>query len=286
MLLRQLEYLTALARERHFGRAAAACHVSQPALSVAIRKLEAELGVELVRRDRREAELTPQGRELLSWAQQAIASADGLAAEAARFAGDLSGRLRLGVIPSALPTVAELAAPLLRDHPSVELEVRSMSSIEIVAQLGSYGVDAGVTYLDNEPLGQLAATPTYEERYVLLTADRRQRETIGWGDLDGVSLCLLTPEMQNRRIVDAALREGGARVSARVETDSISALLSFARAGWPSIVSDAWLGHYEVPAGMRALPLVDPDVTHAIGLVTRQTDLTPPLVRALVERLR
>jgi len=283
MVLRQLEYLSALAKERHFGRAAAACHVSQPALSVAIRKLEAELGVELVHRDRRYDDLTPQGRELLSWARQALASVDGLSAEAARLSGELGGRLRLGVIPTALPAVAEIAAPLLAANPAIDLEVRSLSSIEIGAQLDSFGIDAGITYLDNEPLGRLLAQPVYRERYVFLAAEGTATESIPWRDLDGVSLCLLTPEMQNRRIVDAALRESGATARARIETASISALLAFARAGWSSVVSDTWLDLYGVPAGMRAVPLVEPDLNYTVGIVTRETELVPPAVKALLD---
>jgi DNA-binding transcriptional LysR family regulator len=285
MVLRQLEYLSALATERHFGRAAAACHVSQPALSVAIRKLESELGVELVQRGRRYDDLTPQGRELLRWARQTLASVDGLTAEAARLGGELGGRLRLGVIPTALPAVAAIAQPLLDDRPDVRLEVRSLSSVDIAAQLDSYGIDAGVTYLDNEPLGRLRATPIYRERYVFLTAAKGKGKTIPWADLDGMSLCLLTPEMQNRRIVEAALRAAGAETEARVETTSISALLAFAAAGWSTIVSTAWLDLYGTPDGMRALRLVEPDLNYTIGLVTRDTELLPPTVKALLERL-
>lgn len=285
MVLRQLEYLTSLARERHFGRAAAACHVSQPALSIGLRKLEAELGVQLVHRGRRYDDLTPEGEALLAWAQRVLAGVDGLSAEAARLGGELSGRLRLGAIPTALPNLAAIAEPLLREHPAVDLEVRSLSSREIAAQLESYGIDAGITYLSNEPLGKLAANPVYEERYAFLTAAPGGGETIGWGELDGVSLCLLSPEMQNRRIVEAALAGSGAAVRARIETNSISALLSFARAGWASVVSDAWLRLYGTPPGMRALRLVEPEVVQTIGIVRRRSDLPPPLVGALVELL-
>lgn len=285
MVLRQLEYLSALATERHFGRAAAACHVSQPALSVAIRKLESELGVELVHRGRRYDDLTPQGEELLRWARQTLASAEGLAAEAARLGGELAGRLRLGVIPTALPAVAELTRPLLDDNPAIRLEVRSLSSLEIAGQLESFGIDAGVTYLDNEPLGRLRATPIYRESYAFLTTAEGREKTIAWGRLDRMPLCLLTAEMQNRRIVEAALRASGARAEARVETTSISALLAFARAGWSTIVSDTWLDLYGVPEGMRALRLVEPDLGYTIGLVTRDTELLPPTVKALLRRI-
>jgi DNA-binding transcriptional LysR family regulator len=283
MVLRQLEYLSALARERHFGKAAAACHVTQPALSVAIRKLETELGVELVRRGRRYDELTPPGRELLRWAQQTLASAEGLLSEAARLSGELSGRLRLGVIPTALPAVAEITAPLLLAHPSVDLEIRSLSSREIAEQLESFAIDAGITYLDNEPLGNLRGRPLYTERYALLTAEERGEAELPWAELDGAALCLLSPEMQNRRIVDEALRRGGARARARIESNSITALLSFARAGWSSVVSETWLNLYGVPAEMRAIPLVEPEVGHEIGIVTRDTELQPPAVSALLE---
>jgi DNA-binding transcriptional LysR family regulator len=284
VVLRQLEYLSALARERHFGRAAASCHVTQPALSVAIRKLEAELGIELVRRGRNYDDLTPQGEELLQWARQTLASADGLLAEAARLSGELEGRLRLGVIPTALPAVAEITAPLLLDHPSLDLEIRSFSSQEIVTQLESFAIDAGITYIDNEPIGPLLGLPLYRERYVYLTAGEGRQKRLRWAALDGTSLCLLSPEMQNRRIIDAALRESGASARARIESNSITALLAFARAGWSSVVSETWLNLYGVPEGMRAIPLVEPDVAPTIGIITLDTELRPPAVSALLER--
>lgn len=283
MNLRQLEYLVALADEGSFGRAAARCNASQPAVSVAIAKLETELGVELVRRETRGAALTSPGESLLRWAREALASVDGLAVEATRFTGALNGRLTLGVIPTALPAVAGITRGLLSAHPGIHLEVRSLSSDRIVDELAAFRIDAGLTYLDNEPVGAVSATPVYTERYVFLTTERRRGKNVRWADLDGSSLCLMTPDMQNRRIIDEALDRNGAAVSAVVETDSISALISYVRAGWPSIVADAWVDLYGVPEGMKALPLVAPQASHSVGLVTRITELTPPLVRALTE---
>lgn len=286
MILRQLEYLSALAREGHFGRAARACHVTQPALSVGIRKLESELGVELVRRGPTHQELTPQGAALLGWARQALASVDGLSAEASRLANSPAGRLRVGVIPTALPAVATITKPLLERFPSIELEVRGLPSVEIAEQVNAYALDAGITYLAGVGNTRLTATPVYDERYLLLTADPSLAgATAGWGELDGVPLCLLTADMQNRRIVDAALAAAGARASARIETDSISALLSFARSGWSSVVSSAWLDLYGVPEGMRAIALVEPEVAEPIGVLSRGGDFVPPLVTALLRSL-
>ena len=283
MNLRQLEYLVALAGEGSFGRAAARCSASQPAVSVAIAKLENELGVELVQRESRGAVLTPPGESLVRWAREALANVDGLTVEATRFAGALNGRLTLGVIPTALPAVAGITRGLLSAHPGVHLEVRSLSSDKIVDELAAFRIDAGLTYLDNEPVGAVTTTAVYTERYVFLTTGRQRSKSVRWSDLDGASLCLLTPDMQNRRIIDEALDRNGAAVSAVVETDSISALISYVRAGWPSIVSDAWVDLYGVPEDMKALPLVAPQISHSVGLVTRITELPPPLVRALTE---
>jgi DNA-binding transcriptional LysR family regulator len=283
MFLRQLEYLTALAREQHFGRAAAACHVSQPALSTAIAKLERELDVELVHRVGRRGELTDEGRELLRWADLALVGVEGLKSEAARLTTELRGRLRLGVIPTALPAVGRIVQPLLDLHPAVDVEVISMSSREIGLQIDAHGIDAAVTYLDNEPLGEVVAIPIYAERYVFVTPEREAAETIAWADLDGVQLCLLSGDMQNRRIIDSLLARAGAVPRIRLQTNSISALFSFVREGWPCIVSQAWLDLYGVPAGMASMLITAPEVAHQIGLVVPRTGLVPPVVRALIE---
>lgn len=283
MVLRQLEYLRALADHHHFGRAAEACHVSQPALSIAIRKLESELGLELVHRDRRYDDLTPAGKELVTWARRVLASSAIFTAEASRLRGELSGTLRLGVIPTALPVISEIATPFLAKHPPVNLELRSLPATEIANQIENFAIEAGITYL-GEPLPPgLRGTEIFRERYVYLAAvDETERSTIAWRDLDGVRLCLLTPEMQNRQFVDAALASVGAAPGIRIESDSISGLLSFAHGGWSSIVSDAWLRLFGVPEGMRAVRLVDPDVSHPIGIVTRDSEHLSPLVSALL----
>ena len=284
VVLRQLEYLCALADERHFGRAAAACHVSQPALSVAIRKLETELGLELVHRDRRYDDLTPQGKELVRWARQILAGVDSLSSEASRMSGALGGKLRIGAIPTALPLIARITSPLVTQHPAVELEVRSMAASEIAAQVERFAVDAGITYLDREMPRGLRGIPVFDERYVFLTGEATPRKsTIAWSDLDGMALCMLTSEMRNRRIVESALVAAGAKTTAKVETDSISALLSFALQGWSSVVSEAWLELYGVPDGMRALRLVEPELSQSIGIVTRDSALLPPTVVALLD---
>lgn len=286
MLLRQLEYLSALARERHFGRAARSCHVSQPALSAAIRKLELELGVPLVVRHPHSNDLTPEGHSLLRWAQQALASLDGMAVEASRLRHELRGTLRLGVIPTALPVVAVLIDPLLARHPGVQVEIRSMSSIELGQQLGSFDLDAGVTYLDNEPLGRVRPVPLYDERYLFLTTSGEPPDDhISWAEAAAASPCLLTRDMQNRRIIDAAFDTAGVAAAPRVETNSITALLSLASRGRPCVMAHTWLALHGLPPGMRALTLDRPVVSHTVGLVIPEGDLLAPMVAALCDDL-
>ncbi len=114
MVLRQLAYLVALAREKHFGRAAEACRVTQPTLSAAIQQLEQELGAPLIERSQRFVGLTPQGELALEHAHRILAEAEGLRARIEEMDKGLSGQLRLGVIPTALPIVSHLTGAILR----------------------------------------------------------------------------------------------------------------------------------------------------------------------------
>lgn len=109
---------------------------------------------------------------------------------------------------------------------------------------------------------------------MFVTPERREARTIRWADLDGVQLCLLSGEMQNRRIIDSLLREAGAVPGVRLQTNSISALFSFLREGWPCIVSQVWLDLYGVPAGMGAMPITGPEVHVRSAWSCRAPDLS------------
>src|SRR5512138_1504863 len=155
MDIRQLQYLVALAREKHFTRAAQACHVSQPTLSGRIRQLEQELGVPIVERGQRFHGLTTEGERVLAWASTILENWESLLQDisARRNAGGaLTGHLTIGVIPSGLPMVALLTRAIQDRHPDIELTVLSYSSIEILRHLEEFSIDIGLTYLDNEPI--------------------------------------------------------------------------------------------------------------------------------------
>jgi DNA-binding transcriptional LysR family regulator len=287
MILRHLEYLVALARERHFGRAAAACGVTQPTLSAAIRELETELDVLIVERGQRFRGLTSEGERVVEWARRILADRDALRQEVGSAKQDLAGRLIIGAIPTALASVGLLTAPFQAQHPRVRIKLLSLSSIEIQRALDNFDLDAGVTYLDNEPLLRVRAVPLYRERYFLVTGDRslfRRRDSVTWAEASEVPLCLLTPDMQNRRIVDAIFHEAGHATVPRVETNSILGIYAHIRGdGMASILTQAALYLLGMPRWLRALPLDAPAARQTIGLVHPEREPQQPVARAFVE---
>ncbi|MGW1681570.1 LysR family transcriptional regulator [Saccharopolyspora sp. NPDC002376] len=286
MLIRQLEYLAALAREQHFARAAEACYISQPALSAAIRKLEAELHVPIVRRGNRFLGFTPEGERILKWAYRLLAERDALVEDVGAMREGLSGRLRIASIPTALGVLPVLTALLFEAQPRVRISVRSMTSIQIQRDLSNHELDVGVTYLDNEPLSRVRAMPLYRERYLLLVSDDTfaGRTSATWREAAELPLCLLTDDMQNRRILDGIFEQVNVEPVPVVETDSILALYAHVREGpWATVLPQAWLYRFGAPAGMHAVPLVDPEVTKTIGLVIHDRDPEPILARAFLD---
>ena len=269
MLIRQLNYLSALARERHFARAAAACNVTQPTLSAGIKQIEETLGVLLVERGHRFIGFTAEGERVLAWAQRVISDYDGLTQELGALGGGLTGRLQVGVIPVALPLVHWLTEPFATAHPRTATAVLSQTSVEIQRGLDAFELDAGITYLDNEPLARVRTFPLYEERYVLLTpADGpfAGRKSVTWEEAAGQPLGLLTSDMQNRRILDMHFREAGAVVRPVFETNSPFALLQHVRtAAWSTVLPHTYLAVMGPLTGLKALPLTEPAVVHQVG---------------------
>jgi DNA-binding transcriptional LysR family regulator len=280
-----------LAREKHFARAAEACHVTQPTLSAAIRQLEQELGVPLIERGgQRFRDLTKEGVRALGWAQRILADSDALEQDVGAFKNGLSGLLRFAAIPAAMAVVPLILTPFSRRYPLVTIKVLSSSSIEIQRGLDDFNVEVGLTYLENEPLRNVRMLPLYRERYMLLTPSPGPfdgRDDVTWREAAELPLCLFTPEMQNRRIVDRLFREGGAEASAKIETDSVMALCAHVRLGaWSSIVPHTFLAALGAIDGVRAIAMVEPDTSQSVGLVASDREPLPALARALLESAR
>lgn len=286
MLLRQLEYLTALARESHFGRAAQACHVSQPALSAGIRKLEAELGVQIVQRGRRFEGFTQEGMEVLRWAQRMVAEESGMRQALSAMRGELVGSLRVGAIPTAMSVASLLTIPVRAKHPLVGFSLTAMTSREIVTSLNDFDIDVGMTYVDGEPLGRVRVLPLYRERHLFLTPDAerfRGRTSLTWEEASTLPLCLLDPSMQNRRIIDGRFAEAGVAPRAEVETDTVSAIYAHvASLQFSSVVPHAWIHNFGVPEGARLLTLPEVGRHFHVGLALAGSHPESLLAKALV----
>ncbi|MFN8223282.1 MAG: LysR family transcriptional regulator [Gaiellales bacterium] len=288
--LQNLGYLIALERERHFGRAARACGVSQPTLSAGIRRLEKEVGFPIVLRGRRYDGLTPEGAKVHSWALQITADVDGLEAEIGAMRSGVGGRLRIGAVPTSLTCVSLLTTPLTSRYRHVGATVLSLTSMQIERGLHDFELDVGITYLDSEPLAGVRTLPLYGERYVLLAQASGRfggAHEVTWREAAELPLCLLTPDMQNRRIVDSLFAEAGVTVRPGIETNSVSTLFAHVRdGGWSSVMAHAWLHAFEAPAELRAIPLVRPAARRTMGLVWLDRDPEPMLARAIVEVAR
>lgn len=227
-MIDKLEMFLALVRERHFGRAAEACNVTQPSLSSAIRALEALYGVPLVRRGSRFQGLTPEGEKLLVRARTIVAEARAIRADLQLAQREPEGVLRLGVIPTALTALQDLARPFLTRHSGMRLDIRPMSSLMIAEALADFRIDAGISYTTDDagriPGGEFEVVPLYRESWSVLMPGAVAPAQIGWEDLAGLRLCLLTGDMQNRRILDQRLAALGIPVAPVVEAASLLAL--------------------------------------------------------------
>ncbi|HZN78422.1 MAG TPA: LysR family transcriptional regulator [Mycobacterium sp.] len=271
MLLRQLEYFVAVARERHFARAAESCYVSQPALSTSIAKLERELSVTLINRGQNFEGLTPEGERLVVWAKRVLAEHDALKAEAAAMRSGISATLRLGTGPTVSTTAALPVAAFCALHPLARVKVCSrLSSTELLRQLRDFELDAAIAHFGPDDQSGLEVVPLYEEQYVLLVSGEQlvpAARTITWAEAAQLPLALLTPDMRFRQFIDKAFAESGAVAAPQVETDSVASLYAHVATGaWASVVPHTWLRAMPVTGAARAIRLVEPDTRAQISM--------------------
>ncbi len=286
MFIRQMSYLVALAREKHFSRAAERCHVTQSTLSSGLKALERELDMRLVIRGPRFLGLTPEGERVVAWASQIISDYENLKQDVEGIREGLNGTLRFGVIPAAMPAVAKLTSPFCAKHPHVTVDVRSMSSIDIQNALDKFEIDAGLTYLDNEPLANVRKKVLYRERYLFVThADGplAQTDAITWRDATAENLCLLHESMQNRRVLNNLVGSLGLKLVPTVTSDSFLAVCSHVCSGeWSSIIPHTFSFIFRGCEELALVNLIDPIHSQTIGLVASARDPLSPLAHALM----
>jgi DNA-binding transcriptional LysR family regulator len=277
-LLSSLRYLVALNEHKHFGRAAQACHITQPALSNAIRALESEFNVVIVKRDRSYAGLTLEGQRVLVSAQMMLHEHANLQQDLKSETHVPRGPLRIAAVPTAVPIAARFAAMLNARYAGIQPIVLSLSSSALELGLEDLSIDMALGYSERMRVkdSRLQAWPQYTEHYFLLRkAAKRHKdglhigEPMEWKEAAELPLCLLTPEMHNRTIVDTAFRAAGVSVQPAMETNSIMTMMLSVVDGnvcsvLPGSLVDTLRGYRE----LTALPLVGPTVRTPIAFIS------------------
>ncbi len=288
MQLRHLRYLAVLAKERHFGRAAASLSISQPALSQGLQQLERHFGVPLV--DRRQSgfhAFTEHGDAVLQWARQALADHDRLLEPGNRAGGELTGTLCIGIAPVVMSVVSLLTTPFNERHPGVSLTVLAKNVPDIERSLRSFDIDIGATYLDAVTQAGLRRYVLYEESYHLLVPSDhplRGRSSIDWSEVGELPLCMLTADLQMRIVLDRLFAQVGVTPKAMIETNCGLGLFAHMRSGkWLTIVPHTYfylLGDWSY---IHAVPIINPQATSTIGLLIQERSPISPLLQAFID---
>jgi DNA-binding transcriptional LysR family regulator len=278
MFMRQLTYLIALDKHRHFGRAAESCHVSQPALSNAIRELERELGITIIKRNRTFQGITPEGERVIQWARQILASLQGLRQEAELVRSVPGGHLAIGVVPTAVHAATLLSAEYRQNIPQLSLEVLSLSTPAILQRLKDQDLHLGLLYDRSATDEAYDVLPLFSERYVLVAGDQASlpRE-LSWAEVSELPLCVLSRDMQNRQMIDEIFERLGATPNIVLETNAIRVLLAEALSGRAfSIMPLSALPTQYAGAGIRT-HTITPEHAEDVCLVRLKHEAQPAL---------
>ncbi len=276
--LRQLRYLAALARHGHFGRAAEACAVTQPALSMQIRDLERTLGVKVVERRPGDVMLTDVGREVARRGEEVLAASRDLVDFARHRGGLLTGRLTLGVIPSLAPYLLPRILPVLqKQFPELRLELRETQTRQLVDDIKSGALDAAILAL---PLGEpeIDTVKLFEDLFLLAVPadDPRQVSTrIRAGDIDQSRLILLEDGhcLRDQALAFCATARGGSGANGMAfAASSLSTVMQMVASGYgvtliPQIAADV----EQRDSRVKFLRMENPQPGRSIGLVYRKT---------------
>lgn len=289
-MIEKLEFVIALAKERHFGRAAESCGVTQPTLSAGIKQLEDMLGVLLVQRGSRFHHFTPEGERVLEWARRIVGDSRAMRLEMRAMTHGLAGHVRIAAIPTTLAIVATLTTPYRARHPDVSFTVLSRTSVEILDLLENLQIEAGITYVDNDPIGRVQTVPLYREQYRLVTSASSplgDRDEVTWAEVGQIPLCLLTPDTQSRRIIDRFLRDAGCEPAPMLVSNSMTVLFTHIRTGqWASVMPMQLAEVLGLVDTIRSIPIVASEPYPTIGLVVPRREPMTPLTAALVAEAR
>ena len=284
--LKDLRYLVAVADERHFGRAAARCFVSQPTLSAQLQKLEQGLGVQLIERTPNNITLTHSGTEIVARARRILEAADEVVTLARSQRDPLAGRLRVGLLPTIGPYLLPRVAPLVRRKlPRLELRLYEYQTGVMLEKLHAGDLDVGILALPVELAG-LQSRELYREPFVVALPEHHPlaaRDSIRVGDLKDETLLLLE---EGHCLRDQAL-EVCSRVDVRDSQDFRATSLETLRqmvatgAGLTLLPELAVRGAYRNARGVVLRPFARPVPVRHIGALWRKSTARQAAIDAL-----
>ncbi|WP_434625042.1 LysR substrate-binding domain-containing protein [Azospirillum sp. B2RO_4] len=273
MTLRQLRYFDALAHHAHFGRAAAACAVSQPALSMQIKDLEEALGAALVERGGRSIRLTAFGLEASLRVRDILRSVDQLGELAQMSRNRISGRLRIGMIPTIAPyLLPAVIGAITREHPHVEIEVREAQTSKLIEELGDGRLDTAIVALPVfEP--SLTEVALFTEDFLLVRPAEDAEEPVPTGDMLREMRLLLLEEghcFRNQALSFCNMPSSSPRKA--LEANSFSTLVQMVRAGMGVTLIPEMAVAVETGSGtVSVVRFKDPQPSRTVGMVWRKT---------------
>ena len=281
--IRDLQLLVSLSRHKHFSRAADDCGISQPAFSARIRKMEEGFALPLVRRGNTFLGFTREGEVVLKWARKVLADIEGMRQEIDALNTNLNGKLAVGVIPTALPFAAKISSQLRQRHPNLSIEIHALATRLIEIRLNDFSLDAGLMYF--EDADPETTERLYDETYVLIAPEAlapRKSGQATWAEAAGLPLCLLTRDMRNRQFLDDVFERIDAVPTVVMESSDFTAVLAQVASGNAATIAPLDVAETFLARGVTVqLPLVEPVVSHTIGLSIKDQSPPLPMVQAL-----
>lgn len=283
MFLKQFQYLVALEHERHFGRAAERCFVSQPTLSSGLKKLEEELDIPIILRGRSFQGFTTEGKCVVQWAKRLMADKTAMLDDLAFMQQKLQGTLRIGAIPTSSPTLPKVANLIMDRYPEMHIDIQFMGISHLIQALKNFELDVGVTVMDDLTDSTLESMPLYQEPLHLLLPHDNWLENgpeISWYEASKLPLCLLTKTMRERQIIDDTFAQVGCNPVPQLESNSILQLNLFVSGGQlATIVPERFA---QQPGTCNKL-LTKPVVTQQLGLIWLDSDPLLPMTKAMLD---
>ncbi len=292
VIVRKLEYLVALAKERHFARAAAACHVSQPTLSAAMQQLEIELGVQIVKRGRRFEGFTDAGELVLAWAHRMTNESARLREKLAEQRGSFAGTLRIGVLPSTIPLMRIFTVPFQQRYPNMNLRVTMHDAFEIQHAIEECSLDVGITYLDKNSRHYSRSHVLYTEEYELLIRRGTRfsgKSSLPWDAVKELPLCLLIPDTRIFGAEESEILNEALTKTPHIVSSAIWLVMDHVRSGqWASVLPRPVRIMIAGDKELEAIPLLKSGVSKSgpqpsVGIVLPHLEPRSPQAEAFFD---